>query len=72
MSLFEKLFPAFFRRNVNFFDVSENCCEDQTAKYILHGYMNRNMTPDDYLDKLTDYTDEHLGINFIGVRSSSE
>ncbi|XP_075262768.1 uncharacterized protein LOC142354377 isoform X2 [Convolutriloba macropyga] len=59
---------------INFFSdlMSENCCEDQTAKYILHGYMNRNMTPDDYLDKLTDYTDEHLGINFIGVHYDEE
>ena len=49
-------------------NVLVNCCKDQANKYVVYGYLNSKMSPDAYLEKLTDYKDEEMRINYIGVR----
>ena len=49
-------------------NVLVNCCKDQANKYVVYGYLNSKMSPDAYLEKLTDYKDEEMKINYIGVR----
>ncbi|XP_075262679.1 uncharacterized protein LOC142354302 [Convolutriloba macropyga] len=65
---FENKILALWNR-INFFSTISfvNCCKDQANKYVVYGYLNSKMSPDAYLEKLTDYKDEEMRINYIGV-----
>ncbi|XP_075265185.1 uncharacterized protein LOC142357439, partial [Convolutriloba macropyga] len=54
-------------RRINFFSElpEEDCCEDQGNKYLLYGYINQNLSPDDYLHTLTNYNSESMRINHL-------
>ena len=49
-------------------DILEDCCVDQGNKYLLYGFVNRNMSPDGYLYELTNYDDDEMRINHLWVR----
>ncbi|XP_063726948.1 uncharacterized protein LOC134854572 [Symsagittifera roscoffensis] len=48
-------------RKINMIDEADpyECCEEQTRKYMQNGLTNRQMSPYEYMLKLTDYDDEH-------------
>ena len=47
---------------------SELCCGSQFAKYRQYGYSNLRMTPDEYYNKLVDYSEHNKQLNYIRVR----
>ncbi|XP_063724193.1 uncharacterized protein LOC134851852 [Symsagittifera roscoffensis] len=42
-----------------------HCCDGQTGKYLFHGFSNLGMTPEQYMFKLTDYSEDNKPLNFI-------
>ena len=44
-----------------------HCCDGQTGKYLFHGFSNLGMTPEQYMFKLTDYSEDNKPLNFISV-----
>ena len=47
---------------------SARCCDDQTDVYEVYGLQRKLMSPDEYLAKLMNYTEEDKHINYIGVQ----
>ena len=41
----------------NFYSDFDVCCTRQCSTYLAMGYKNMNLTPQEYFDKLTDYSD---------------
>ncbi|XP_075259456.1 uncharacterized protein LOC142351212 [Convolutriloba macropyga] len=52
------------------FDQPRNCCEEQLRKFLVFGYHNKGMNPEEYMRKLTDYEDEDKPLNFIAAVGS--
>ncbi|XP_075258291.1 uncharacterized protein LOC142350342 isoform X2 [Convolutriloba macropyga] len=55
------------RINLINFDKPDDCCEAQVRRYLVWGYHNKGMNPDEYMNKLTDYQDEDKPLNFIAA-----
>ncbi|XP_075247714.1 uncharacterized protein LOC142340857 isoform X2 [Convolutriloba macropyga] len=41
------------------------CCQYQCDNYLVHGYERLFLTPQEYIDKLTDYSEENKTLNLI-------
>ncbi|XP_075247719.1 uncharacterized protein LOC142340859 isoform X2 [Convolutriloba macropyga] len=41
------------------------CCQYQCDNYLVHGYERMFLTPQEYVDKLTDYSEENKILNLI-------
>ncbi|XP_063715453.1 uncharacterized protein LOC134842878 [Symsagittifera roscoffensis] len=56
-------------RPINFIDSKnpEICCTGQVAQYMRNGFLNRRMSPDEYMFKLTDYTNESKPLNLLSA-----
>ena len=48
--------------------VSAQCCLLQGEKYLMNGYVYKQMSPTAYFDVLRDYRNESMPLNNIGVR----
>ncbi|XP_075265056.1 uncharacterized protein LOC142357296, partial [Convolutriloba macropyga] len=46
----------------------EDCCEGQTAMYVQYGLRNMAWSPDEYLEKLMDYSNHSMTLNYIQGR----
>ncbi|XP_063725516.1 uncharacterized protein LOC134853447 [Symsagittifera roscoffensis] len=55
--------------SINMFSDKDNeeCCEDQTNKYLLYGLIYRNMSPTVYFSHLTNFWDTGKQLNYIGA-----
>ncbi|XP_063712940.1 uncharacterized protein LOC134841090 [Symsagittifera roscoffensis] len=61
-------------RSINFFvnpTTIANCCDRQNHIYIKHGLKRLQLSPEQYLDKLTDYRDQGKHLNYIKAKYSS-
>ena len=49
--------------------VLEDCCRGQAEEYLVNGFLNKQMAPDDYMAKLTDYKNEdNKPLNYLSVK----
>ena len=60
----EAVFMPMFK-NHNFYTVNEGCCERQFNSYYSYGFLSSNLTPDQYVEKLTDYSEKHKSLNLL-------
>ena len=60
----EQLFRPIFHRHNNY-DYPEPCCYGQYHNYFHHGFFELHVTPLEYLEKMTDYSEENKFLNFI-------
>jgi len=60
------------RINMINFDQPDSCCHAQIRRYLVFGYHNRNWSPGEYLEKITNYEDEYKPLNFLAAAWSSE
>ena len=51
--------------NHNHFVVREGCCQGQYYYYFTYGYRDALLTPNEYLTKLFDYSEEGKQLNYI-------
>ena len=60
----DKIFQPAFRQH-NFFILRKNCCFIQFRSYYTYGFLGLNLTPKEYLSKLTNYREENKTLNLI-------
>ena len=63
----KKLFSQFLVFSSRLCIISEECCELQTRKYLIYGFHNKQMSPDEYMGKLMDYKNESKPLNYLSV-----
>ncbi|XP_075264550.1 uncharacterized protein LOC142356548 [Convolutriloba macropyga] len=56
-------------KDINMIDQyrTDGCCDLQASKYLLNGYLNKRMTPAEYLDKIADYSNDNINLNSISA-----
>ncbi|XP_075264719.1 uncharacterized protein LOC142356806 isoform X2 [Convolutriloba macropyga] len=56
-------------RRINMIDPRnpKNCCGHQVDKYIINGLLHKQIAPDEYMDKLMDYSEHNKTLNFISA-----
>ena len=60
----DKLFKPIYRMH-NFYPKKGSCCSHQYESYYNQGFLRSNLTPKEYLSKLTDYRSENKSLNLI-------
>ena len=62
-----KSFMSEIERSYNAKFCLDDCCDVQIDKYLHYGLRNRQMMPDAYFSKLTDYSNETKQLNHVSV-----
>ncbi|XP_075264339.1 uncharacterized protein LOC142356279, partial [Convolutriloba macropyga] len=58
-------FPIYNHYNLLSKVLGEACCRGQMKDYLVYGYESRNMFPSVYFNKLTNFSDDTLPLNYI-------
>ena len=67
----QKIFGPFHKKH-NYYVIQEQCCRGQFYHYFNNGFKFALMTPEEYFEKLTDYSEKSKYLNYLASYYDSE